>query len=97
MEWKPVGEHVVIEVDEAKTQSEGGIFLPSGRDEKNRLGTVVAVGPGEWFDTGSRHPMEVKVGDRVITSIYSGTSVTDGGKTFCILSQDDILSVVDDK
>ena len=77
---KPLGERVVIEVAESDVKTASGIVLPDTAKEKPQKGTVVAVGAGKLLDNGERAAMEVKVGDGVIFSKYSGSEVKVEGK-----------------
>ena len=80
-------------INEAKT-SKGGILLPEAAQEKPRQGEVIAVGPGKMDDKGRQHPVGLKAGDEILFSSYAGTDYkTDGGE-FLILSEDDVLAVV---
>ena len=89
---KPLGERVVIEVSENDAKTASGIVLPDTAKEKPQKGTVVAVGSGKLLDNGERAPMEVKAGDQIIFSKYSGTEVKDGDKEY--LRESDILAVL---
>ena len=72
---KPLGERVVIEVAESEMKTASGIVLPDTAKEKPQEGTIVAVGTGKLLDNGERAKMEVKAGDKVLFSKYSGTEV----------------------
>jgi chaperonin GroES len=90
---KPLGNRIVVKRQEAKT-SKGGILLPEAAQEKPRQGEVIAVGPGKVDDKGALHAIELKAGDEILFSSYSGTDYkTDDGE-FLILSEDDVLAVI---
>ena len=91
---KPLGERVVIEVAESDVKTASGIVLPDTAKEKPQKGTVVAVGAGKLLDNGERAAMEVKVGDGVIFSKYSGAEVKVEGKDYLIVRESDILAVI---
>jgi chaperonin GroES len=93
---KPLGNRVLIQRSKAQT-TKGGILLPDTAQEKPKEGKVVAVGPGKVDDEGKREPMTVKVGDRVLFGAYAGTEVKNMEKEdeFLILSQDDILGILE--
>jgi chaperonin GroES len=74
---RPRGDRVIVLRDEAQGSSKGGILLPDQAKEKPKRGTVVAVGPGRRNDQGELVPMDIKVGDRILFSAYSGTPVGD--------------------
>jgi chaperonin GroES len=92
---KPLGDRVVIEHVEQNDKSSGGIFLPDTAKEKPQEGIIRAVGPGRTNDDLKTVPMNVKVGDRVIYSKYSGSEVKIDGTEYLIVSEKDVLAVVD--
>ncbi|EMS71013.1 co-chaperone GroES [Ruminiclostridium cellobioparum] len=94
MKIKPLGDRVVIKMLESEETTKSGIVLPGSAKEKPQVAEVVAVGPGTVVD-GKEVKMEVKVGDRVLTSKYSGTEVKFDGQEYTILKQGDILAVVE--
>ncbi len=90
----PLGERVVIKPIEQEQTTKGGIFLPDTAKEKPQEGEVVAVGPGRVSDDGSRIPMELSSGDRVIYSKFAGTEYKDGDDEYLILRESDILAKI---
>jgi len=94
MNIKPLGDRVVIKKIEAEETTKSGIVLPGSAKEKPQMAEVVAVGPGGVVD-GKEIKMELKVGDKVIFSKYSGTEVKFDGQEYTILKQDDILAIVE--
>ncbi|MDF2986338.1 MAG: chaperonin Cpn10 [Eubacterium sp.] len=94
MKIKPLGDRVVIKMLESEETTKSGIVLPGSAKEKPQVAEVVAVGPGTVVD-GKEIKMEVKVGDRVLTSKYSGTEVKFDAQEYTILKQGDILAVVE--
>ncbi len=94
MKIKPLGDRVVIKMLESEETTKSGIVLPGSAKEKPQVAEVVAVGPGTVVD-GKEVKMEVKVGDKVLTSKYSGTEVKFDGQEYTILKQSDILAVVE--
>lgn len=96
MNIRPLGERVVVKVMASEEVTKGGIVLPDTAKEKPQQGEVVAVGSGRLLDNGSRAPLEVKVGDKVIYSKYSGNEVKQMGDEYLILNGDrDILAIVE--
>lgn len=95
MNIKPLADRVVVKLVEAEEKTKTGIFLTASAQEKPQVAQVVAVGPGAHTDDGKLIPMEVKVGDKVITSKYSGTEVKVDGVEYTIVKQSDILAVVE--
>lgn len=94
MTLKPLSDRVVVKMVEMEETTKSGIILPGTAKEKPQVAEVVAVGPGLMKD-GALVPMTVKVGDKVITSKYSGTEVKLGNEEYVIVRQDDILATID--
>lgn len=94
MNIKPLGDRVVIKMVEAEEKTHGGLILAGSAKEKPQVAEVVAVGPGGVVD-GKEVAMQVKVGDQVLTSKYSGTEVKVDGQEYIIVRQNDILAVVE--
>jgi chaperonin GroES len=93
---QPLGNRVLIKRSTAQT-SKGGILLPETAKEKPKEGTVIAVGPGKLNDEGKLEPTQLKAGDIVLFSSYSGTEVKTQDNTeseLLILSEDDILGII---
>ena len=94
MKIKPLADRVVVKLIEAEETTKGGIILAASAQEKPQIAEVIAVGPGGLVD-GKEVKMYVKVGDRVITSKYSGTEVKLDKEEYNIVRQSDILAVVE--
>ncbi len=94
MSIKPLADRVVIKMVEAEETTKGGIILAGSAKEKPQVAEVVAVGPGGNVE-GKEVTMYVKVGDRVLTSKYSGTEIKLDGQEYTIVRQSDILAIVD--
>ena len=94
MTIKPLFDKVVVEAVKAEEKSKGGIILTAAAQEKPATCLVVAVGPGGVID-GKDVTMQVKVGDKVLLSKYSGTEVKLDGKEYTIIRQSDILAIVE--
>lgn len=94
MSIKPLFDKVVVEQIKAEEKSKGGIILTAAAQEKPSTCLVVAVGPGGIID-GKEVTMQVKVGDKVLLSKYSGTEVKLDGKEYTIIRQSDILAIVE--
>jgi chaperonin GroES len=91
---KPLGDRVFVKVTEAEEKTAGGILLPDSAKEKPQVGEVVSVGAGKRNDDGSRQELEVKIGDKVLYSKYAGTDVKLAGDEYVLLSEKDILAIV---
>ncbi len=94
MNIKPLADRVVIKMTEAEETTKSGIILTAGAKEKPQIAEVVAVGPGAT-ENGNLIPMEVKVGDKILVSKYSGTEVKVDGVEYTILKQSDVLAIVE--
>ncbi len=94
MKIKPLGDRVVVRMCEAEETTKSGIILAGSAKEKPQVAEVLAVGPGGNVD-GKEVVMEVSVGDKVITSKYSGTEIKLDGEEYIIVRQSDILAKVD--
>ena len=90
----PLGERVIVKPTEQDQQTKGGIYLPDTAKEKPQEGQVVAVGPGRVSEDGSRIPMELSNGDKVIYSKFAGTEYKDGEDEYLILRESDILAKI---
>ena len=96
MNVRPLGDKLIVKRQEAATRTESGIFLPESAKDKPKTGTVVALGSGNLNkETGARVPFTVKKGDEVIFSSYSGTEVKIDGEDVLIMTEDDILGIID--
>ncbi|MEN3012476.1 MAG: co-chaperone GroES [Dictyoglomus thermophilum] len=93
---RPIGDRVVVKVIEQEEKTKGGIVLPDTAKEKPQQGKVIAVGTGRILDNGQKVPLEIKEGDRVIFAKYAGTEVKIEGEEYLILSERDILAVIEE-
>ncbi len=94
MTLKPLADRVVVKLVEVEETTSSGIILAASAQEKPQIAEVIAVGPGGMVD-GKEVEMYVKVGDKVITSKYSGTEVKLNKEEFIIVRQSDILAIVE--
>ena len=94
MTIKPLADKVVVKIEEAEQTTASGIVLSASAQEKPSFATVVGVGPGGVVD-GEKVGMTVKEGDKVVTSKYSGTEIKLDGEEYTIVSQSDILAIVE--
>ena len=93
---KPLGDRVVIKPTAREEMTKSGIVLPDTAKEKPQEGTILAVGPGRTLDDGKRESMDVKEGQKVLYAKYAGTEFKVEGDDLLIVSQKDILAVVED-
>ena len=92
---KPLGQRVLVERVEAETKTAGGLILPDTAKEKPQEAIVRAIGTGGRDKDGNVIPFNVAVNDKVLITKYGGTEVTYNGTTYTILSENDILAVID--
>lgn len=97
MNLKPLGDRVVVEHVEQADKTAGGVFLPDTAKEKPQEGRVLAVGTGRTLDNGTKLSMDVKPGDKIIYSKYSGSEIKVDGKEYLIISEKDVLAVFTDE
>ncbi len=92
---RPLNDKIVVKRVEAESKTKGGIVLPDTAKEKPKEGVVVSVGTGKLLENGSRAQFQVKEKDRVIFSSYAGTEVKVDGEEYLVLSEDDVLAVIE--
>ncbi len=93
---RPLGDRVVVKPTPREEMTKTGIVLPDTAKEKPQEGSVIAVGPGRILDDGSREAMDVQVGQKVLYAKYAGTEFKVDGDELLIVSQKDILAIVED-
>ena len=95
MKLRPLGDRILVKAKEPKEKKIGGIIIPDTAKEKPQEGTIVAVGNGKMGKDGKVIPMDVKVGDKVLYGKYSGNEVKIDNEAFLIMSQDDVLGILE--
>jgi chaperonin GroES len=95
MKVVPLNDKIVVKRLEADEKTSGGIVLPDSAKEKPRQGKVLSVGDGKLLENGKRASFQVKEGDKVLFTSYAGNEVTVDGEEYLIMSEDDVLAVVD--
>ena len=95
MNYRPLGDRVLVKPKETEEKTASGIVLPDTAKEKPQEGEIIAVGPGAKDENGNRIPMDVKEGDKVLYSKYSGTEVKIDGVEHLILRESDILAIIE--
>ena len=95
MKVRPLGNRVLVQRVEEEQKTKGGIVIPDTAKEKPAEGKVISVGQGARDENGKLQPLEVKKGDRILFSKYSGTEVKVDGEEYLIVSEDDILAIVE--
>jgi len=91
----PLNDKIVVKRLEAADKTEGGIILPDTAKEKPKQGKVRSLGDGKLLENGKRAPFQVKEGDRILFTSYAGTEVNIDGEELLIMTEDDILAVVE--
>ena len=97
MKFRPLQDRVVIRRIEQEARTSGGLIIPDTAQEKPMEGKVMAVGPGARSEDGKIHPLDVKVGDRVLFGKWSGTEVKIDGEDLLIMKESDVMGVIDGK
>jgi len=92
---RPLHDRVIVKRIEEGEQIRGGIIIPDTAKEKPQEGEVVAAGEGKYKEDGTRQPLDVKAGDRVLFGKYSGSEIKIDGEEFLIMREDEILGVLE--
>ncbi len=95
MKFKPLQDRVLVRRIEEEERTKGGIIVPDTAREKPMEGEVIAAGPGGRGDDGKVHPLDVKVGDRVLFGKWSGTEIKIDGEDLVVMKESDIMGVVE--
>lgn len=97
MKLKPLGDRLIVRRTEAQDKSAGGVIIPDSAKKKPQRGTVVAVGPGKMLKDGSRRPLQVREGDRVLFTAWAGDEFKDKstGDAILVMHEEDVLAVID--
>ncbi len=93
---QPLGDRVVVEREQSEERTTGGIVLPDTAKDRPSRGQVVSVGEGRLLDDGTRGPLQVKVGDRVVFSSYAGETFKIGDQELLLMREDEILAVLEE-
>jgi chaperonin GroES len=91
---RPLHDRLLIRRIEEKETVKGGIIIPDTAKEKPQEGEVIAVGNGKILENGTKIPLDVKVGDKILFGKYSGTDIKIDGQEFLILREDEVLAIV---
>ena len=95
MKFRPLHDRILVKRLDQEAKSKGGIIIPDTAKEKPMEGRVVAVGTGKLADDGTLTPLEVKKGDRILFSKYSGSEIKLDGDEHLIIREEDILAVLE--
>jgi len=94
MRIRPLHDRIIVKRTEEEEKTKGGIIIPDTAKEKPAEGKVIAVGEGRIKKDGTKIPLDVKVGDRILFSKYAGTEVKIDGEEHLMMREDDILAVI---
>ncbi len=94
---RPLGDRVVVQPSAREEMTKSGIVIPDTAKEKPQEGRILAVGPGRVLDDGKREQMDLKKGDMVLYAKYGGTEFKLDGEDLLIVSQKDILAIVESR
>jgi len=95
MKVEPLNDKIVVKRVEAESTTAGGIVLPDSAKEKPKQGRVISLGDGKLLENGKRAKFQVKEGDRVLFTSYAGSEVKIGNEEYLIMTEDDILAILD--
>jgi chaperonin GroES len=95
MHLRPLNDTMVVKRNDADTKSPGGIIVPDAAQKKPTTGEVLSVGPGKRMGNGVHQAMDVRVGDTVMFDKYAGTELELGGEQYVLLSEKDIVGIVE--
>ena len=95
MKLKPLGDRLVVKVLTQEEKTKGGIVIPDTAKEKPQEGEVLAIGSGKVLENGQKLPLEVKTGNKILFSKYGGTEVKIDGEELLILSERDVLAILE--
>lgn len=93
---RPLGDKILVKRVESESKTKSGIYLPETAKEKPQEARVVAVGDGKLLDNGQRAAFQVKKGDRILISKWGGTEVKIDDEEYLIMSEDDVLGILED-
>jgi len=96
MQIRPLHDRILVKRLEGELKTKGGIIIPDTAKEKPIEGKVIAVGKGKLLENGTRQPMDVKEGDRILFGKYSGTALKVEGEDFLMLREDEIHAIIED-
>ena len=92
---QPLGDRVVVERDESESVTAGGILLPETAKDKPARGKIIAIGDGRLMKDGSRSPLQVKAGNRVLFSSYAGDTFKLGDRELLLMREEDIFAIIE--
>lgn len=97
MALTPLGDKIFVVREQQNDRTDAGLYIPDVAKEKQQVAVVRAVGPGKLRDDGTREPMNVKVGDRVIISKWGGSDLKVGGEEYLIATEKEIYAIIEEE
>ena len=94
MNVRPLHDRIIVQRIEEQEQKVGGIIIPDTAKEKPQEGEVIAVGNGKILDNGTKVPLDVKAGDKILFGKYSGTDIKIDNEEYLILREDEVLAII---
>lgn len=95
MKIKPLQDRILVKRIEEESKTKGGIIIPDSAKEKPIEGKVVAVGSGKTREDGTKTPLDLKEGDRILFGKYAGTEIKIGGEEHLMMREDDVLGIIE--
>jgi chaperonin GroES len=95
MKIRPLHDRVIVQRIEEEAKTKGGIIIPDTAKEKPQEGKVIAVGAGKILENGTKVPLDVKVGNKILFGKYSGTEIKIEGEEYLMMREEDILGVIE--
>ncbi len=90
----PLGDRLVVQREVSEERTAGGILLPDSAKDKPTRGKIVSVGDGRILDDGSRAPLQVKAGDKVLFTSYAGEQIEIDGEEYLLMSEGEVLAIL---
>ena len=94
MKIRPLYDRIVVKRIEEETQMHGGLYIPDSAKEKPQEGEVIAAGSGKYREDGTRQPLDVKAGDRILFGKYTSSEIKIDGEELLIMREDEILGII---
>lgn len=90
----PLGDRLVVQREKSEERTAGGILLPDSAKDKPTRGTIISVGDGRILDDGSRAPLQVKAGDKVLFTSYAGEQIEIDGEEYLLMNESEVLAIL---
>jgi chaperonin GroES len=90
----PLGDRIVVQRQESREKTVGGIYLPDSAKDRPTRGKIISVGDGRVMENGSRSQLQVKVGDHVLFTSYAGESIEVDGEEYLLMNESEVLAVL---